>query len=222
MCNRYRNDKAIATLFEDFSQVELFADDGHSRGRNEPFLTEFFPSYAAPIITRDPEAGLRLEEALWGMPTPPQFLKTKTGKPMSYDPGVTNVRNTNSPHWRRWLGVEHRCLVPFTSFSEPDAAHKLHWFDFVGDAPPVACFAGITDTLSRQIKARDPEPTSGRFYAFLTTEPNAVVGPVHAKAMPVILTTPEDCRIWLSAPWEIAKALQRPLPDQILRLMSEA
>jgi putative SOS response-associated peptidase YedK len=28
------------------------------------------------------------------------------------------VRNTSSPHWRRWLGPANRCIVPFTSFSE--------------------------------------------------------------------------------------------------------
>ena len=37
------------------------------------------------------------------------------------DPGVTNIRNVASPHWKRWLGVQHRCLVPFTSFSEIDS-----------------------------------------------------------------------------------------------------
>ena len=30
-------------------------------------------------------------------------------------------------------------------------------------------------------------------YPFLTTDPNAEVGAVHPKAMPVILTTPEEC-----------------------------
>jgi hypothetical protein len=48
------------------------------------------------------------------------------------DPGVTNIRNVKSPHWRRWLGVESRCLVPFTSFSEnellPDGRRPLVWF----------------------------------------------------------------------------------------------
>jgi putative SOS response-associated peptidase YedK len=34
------------------------------------------------------------------------------------DPGVTNIRNVNSPHWRRWTGPDSRCPVPFTSFSE--------------------------------------------------------------------------------------------------------
>ena len=34
---------------------------------------------------------------------------------------------------------------------------------------------------------------------FLTTEANAVVAPVHPKAMPVILTTPEEVHLWLMA-----------------------
>ena len=36
---------------------------------------------------------------------------------MEPDGGTTNVRNTASKHWARWLGPEHRHLVPFTSFS---------------------------------------------------------------------------------------------------------
>ena len=53
-------------------------------------------------------------------------------------------------------------------------------------------------------------------YASLTTEPNAVVAPIHAKAMPVILIAQDEIETWLSAPWEKAKALQRPLPDESL------
>jgi putative SOS response-associated peptidase YedK len=37
---------------------------------------------------------------------------------MEPDSGTTNIRNTSSKHWTRWLGVENRCVVPFTSFSE--------------------------------------------------------------------------------------------------------
>jgi hypothetical protein len=33
------------------------------------------------------------------------------------DSGTTNIRNTSSSHWRRWLGRNNRCLVPFSSFS---------------------------------------------------------------------------------------------------------
>ncbi|GKT33337.1 hypothetical protein ADUPG1_002458, partial [Aduncisulcus paluster] len=48
--------------------------------------------------------------------------------------------------------------------------------------------------------------TTNDLYAFLTTEPNAEIGAVYPKAMPVILTTPEE--------------LQRPLPDATLRIVA--
>ncbi|SSC66255.1 unnamed protein product [Ciceribacter selenitireducens ATCC BAA-1503] len=44
---------------------------------------------------------------------------------MEPDGGTTNVRNTSSKHWTRWLGVEHRCLVPVTRFAVPDPASKV-------------------------------------------------------------------------------------------------
>ena len=210
MCNAYQvttNQQAITDLIKGWSWRQ--------RVSNQPILPGIWKNYRAPIV-RLVDDQLELDDALWGMPTPEEHLVTKTGKKMLYDPGVTNIRHTHFKHWQPWLGPEHRCLVPFIRFSEPDAAHKNHYFDFV-DGREVSFMAGVCDVLTRQIRAKDPEPTTGRFYGFLTTKANDTVGAIHSKAMPVILTEPDEWRTWLTADWPTAKALQRPLSEGLLR-----
>ncbi len=58
-------------------------------------------------------------------------------------------------------------------------------------------------------------------YSFLTSEPNGIVGPIHPKAMPVILTTADEYEVWLSAPADEALKLQRPLTDHMLEIVAE-
>ena len=47
-----------------------------------------------------------------------------------------------------------------------------------------------------------------------------MVRPIHAKAMPVLLTTPEECDAWLDGSLEEAMAMQRPLPAEALRIVA--
>jgi putative SOS response-associated peptidase YedK len=62
--------------------------------------------------------------------------------------------------------------------------------------------------------------TTNDLFGFLTTEPNDVVGPIHPKAMPAILTRPEEIEAWLTAPAEEALKFQRPLPDGVLEIVA--
>jgi putative SOS response-associated peptidase YedK len=209
MCNLY-------ALTRGQQAIREFARAMRDGTGNLPLLPGIFPDYAAPIVRNQPD-GRELTMARWGMPSPVFALKGK-----KCDPGVTNVRNVKSPHWRRWLGAEHRCVVPFTSFSEnealPDGGKPPVWFAF-NETRPLAFFAGICTTWTSVRKVKEGETTNDIF-AFLTTEPNAVVARIHPKAMPVILTTQDEIDLWMSAPAEEALKLQRPLPDEALIIVA--
>jgi putative SOS response-associated peptidase YedK len=71
----------------------------------------------------------------------------------------------------------------------------------LNDDRPLFVFAGIWTTFSgdRGTKSK-PVPGPHRVCGFLTTSPNAVVEPIHPKAMPVILTTDEERDVWMRAP----------------------
>jgi putative SOS response-associated peptidase YedK len=207
MCNLYSETKGRAAIRALFRVA-------HDRTRNLPVFPAIFPDQTAPIVRNATEGDRELVLARWGMPGPPQF----GGAP------VTNIRNISSPHWRGWLGVRNRCIVPATSFCEyADTKPKKTptWFALSDDRPLFA-FAGLW-TRWRGIRGPKSAPVDGEheLFGFLTTEANAVVAPIHPKAMPVILRSEEEADRWLEADTPHALELQKPLPDGAQRIVAK-
>src|ERR1700759_4936881 len=141
MCNLYSITTNQAAIIALFRVVNRYV------GNLAP-MPGVFPDYKAPIVRAGAD-GRELATARWGMPSSSKALMDATkkraeklqtkGKTVDFkellrlepNSGTTNIRNVSSAHWKRWLGLENRCLAPFTSFSEfdtIDGKKVLIWF----------------------------------------------------------------------------------------------
>ena len=209
MCNLY-------SMNQTREEVRLLIGALRDLTANQPPLPGIYPDNEAPIVRF--ENGQRIiANARWGLPSPAFALQGRNS-----DSGITNVRYTASVHWKRWLGPANRCLVPFTSFAEPetlrDGKKQNAWFA-LDESRPLAFFAGVWVPQWKSVRKVKEGETVNDLYAFLTCEPNAEVGAIHPKAMPVILTTPDEWDTWLSAELANAGKLQRPLPKGSLTVV---
>lgn len=212
MCDRYGHWASVSALRAQ-AQAIGYEMETTSETANLAPRGDVYPDQDAPVLRPTGEAGkLELANLRWGFPS------IGKGKPP-----ITNIRNLNSRWWRDLNGPypiepEYRCLVPFTAFAEP--VRDPTWFSV--PHKEAAFFAGIwrpwhgerlAPVPGRTRRARQERDWS--LYAFLTTEANDVVRPVHEKAMPVILHDLDECREWLGG-GEASLRLQRPLPNEEL------
>jgi len=231
MCNfyTYKLSRAeIRGLMQHYKLIgtewaEMF--DKEMAGKNDEAL--MYPKYQAPVvIVREGER--ELEHMGWGMPGP--IPRTNIGERPRRPGFLTNVRNTQSGHWRAWLASANvtvgkdklqggRCIVPATMFAEPDrnTAKPVvnRWFGRADGLP--LFFAGVWREWQGDVGTiKQPNVGLHRLYSTPTTEPNGVVQPIHDKAMPVMLLTAEDVDVWLNGTLEEALKLQKPQPDDAL------
>src|SRR5258706_10850086 len=93
-------------------------------------------------------------------------------------------------------GMDRRALLGVRACGNRRPCLRLSAFCRRALPPDRAAF-GYADRHSTQCNeifdgAAKPIPGPHLVYGFLTTEPNAIVEPIHPKAMPVILTTDEE------------------------------
>jgi putative SOS response-associated peptidase YedK len=134
MCNLYSMTKGQAA-------IRQLARAMVDKTGNLPTFPAIFPNRMAPVVRPNRSGERELLLMRWGFPP----LAIPGSKPRN--PYLTNVRKTDSRYWRTWLSKpEHLCLVPVTSFAEPDnnQGPKSIWTWFAqDDSRPLMFFAGI-------------------------------------------------------------------------------
>ncbi len=203
MCNLYRlPTQPLSTIFG------VRDDPGNVLSIEKDYVAPGKPG----VVVRD-HGGERMASVMkWGFCTrKPRKRAAREGElPFLYD-WWTNARNLSNSMWKpSLLQPAHRCLVPFSEFSEPKAVADraapgdTNWWFKVEDQP-TACFAGVWKH----------DVDHGPVYAFLTTEPNPLVAPKHPKAMPVILLADDHDR-WLTGSFDDVLELQAAYPSQLM------
>jgi putative SOS response-associated peptidase YedK len=213
MCNLY----SVTTNQQAIRDLVRFTRDMVG---NMPPIPAVFPDKMAPVVRVAPDGVRELILMRWGFPPRQPFPGSKTN-----NRPLTNVRNTSSRYWTPWLKEPaHRCLVPATSFAEPDnnQGPRSIWTWFAqDDTRPLMFFAGIWREWDgwRGTKA---VPVAGKhlLFSFLTTDASHDVAPVHSDATPVCLFTEDEREMWLNAPVEMALSLQRPPPAGSLKIVA--
>jgi putative SOS response-associated peptidase YedK len=201
MCNLYSVRTSRAALARKF----MLSDN--RMAAFEP-LSAIFPGHMAPIIKQSADGERELVLRSWG------FILLRDG----YAPKkVTNTRDdkVQTKFWKD--SFEHRrCLVPATAFCEPDEGKpaRWHWFALKADEPrPLFAFAGIWRQWKGPIKKAGPN-VDIEVFSFMTTLPNALTSTINHERSPVLVTSEEECRTWLTGtPEEAFAAIKTSDPE---------
>lgn len=172
-----------------------------------------FPGYEAPVIRNTADGEREFVVASWG------FVLPQSGRAPKR---VTNVRDDKirqSPFWRQSF-EQRRCLVPASSYCEPDSNKPAgwHWFAIKRDEEqrPLFAFPGIWRRWNGPIK-KDGSAVSLEVYSFMTTKPNPLTRTIMHDRMPVLLSEEEEFATWLNGTPEEAYSFVRSYPAERMR-----
>ena len=144
MCNLY-------SLTPKEDDVGCYFRVSHNRRATFKPVNAIFPRHVAPVVRQSEDGEREIVLMSWG------FLRLEKGtKP------VTNVRDDQiktNPFWRDSFR-KRRCLVPASSFCEPNGDVKpatWHWFALKGEVErPLFAFAGIWRRYRGSVKKDGP------------------------------------------------------------------
>jgi putative SOS response-associated peptidase YedK len=208
MCNLY-------SLTPKRDAVARFFRVSHNRTVTFEPVNAIFPRHIAPVVRYSADGEREIVPMTWG------FLRLETGRAPK---PVTNVRDDQirtNPFWRDSFR-QRRCLVPASSFCEPNGAVKpatWNWFAIDGaEARNLFAFPGIWRRYTGPLKKDGPNMDI-ETYAFLTTTPNPLVATINHERMPVLLTREEEFETWLKGSPDEAFVLAREYPAEKMRLV---
>ena len=183
MCNLYSittNQAAIINLFRVINRYV---------GNLAP-MPGVFPDYPAPVI-RNTDTGTEMTLMRWGMPPPPRT----SGPPVTTS--ARHPRGTEDGSSPRTAAWSQRTALPNTDRSRTQRPRKKMWSGSRSMKIAPCSLSRASGPSSEATEGTKSKliPGPHLVYGFLTTAPNAVVEPIHPKAMPVILTTDEARRL---------------------------
>jgi len=178
MCHRYNVNVSPEKLAEIFEVVRSSFD--------EPAEQDLYPLSTGPVVRLDAEGERELVPMEWGLLPPWWKPSAKSKSRKTFQRKCFNARSETAhekPTFRSAF-KSRRCLVPVVKFDEKD-----HWFQPLDQT--VFAFAGLWEHW----EGEDEELET---YTFLTSEPNDDIKSVGHHRMPVLLTEPEQWRVWLN------------------------
>lgn len=172
MCTLYANTKGRELV------RNLFRVSDNRAAAFEP-RDAILPSETAPVVRVAEDGERELVNLTWG------FLRREADRAPRRVVNTRDDQVRGNPFWRDSF-LRRRCLVPATSYSEPQGTKPAtwHWFTVNGDdARPLFAFPGLWAPYRGPLKKND-EDVEQTVFSIMTTVPNELTHQPRTHARP--------------------------------------